>query len=127
MEQALGKAEEAFRETIAEPPREVELMPLEGAGDIILQTAADIVLEKLRQIRRKQREKGDIRMVEAQYALQTLRVVQRQKEVMAWTSALSGIDAGELKQALQDLKELDKAKKVITLDQQRISAGSDPR
>lgn len=119
MEDALSRVASNFKGAMEEMT--TEIAPVGDMGEEILRTAGSIVLAKLQEIREKQLEEGHIKMSEANYALSTLRIVQRQKELMAWSNALSNVDGDELRQALRDLREMKKTEKVITLDKQRIS------
>jgi len=85
-----------------------------GVGDQVLQLAGDIVLSHLQFLRQKQLEEVELPRADANFALKTLQVIQREKELMAWTGALSRVDPDELRAALAQIRDMKKAEKIIS-------------
>ena len=115
----LGEAVEAAVEALPGAVTELgemDLAPGTGTGDQILSVAGDIVLSHLQFLRTKQLEEGVIARADANFALKTLQTIERQKELLAWSGALSRVDSGELREALQRLKDMKAAEKIIHLD-----------
>lgn len=125
----LGAAIESVVEAL--PAATKELAQIDsgdsGVGERILEVAGDIVLAHLKRIRLMQMELAEIPRADANFALRTLQVVQRAKELSAWTGALSHVDGDELREALKKIKEMKQAERIISHDKFVSDRGSDPQ